>query len=134
MKKILYLMLALTVLSACGGPSKKKSLDSSLFKYAGVVRWSNYNAAMDFLDPDIKPENLPSNLDIQRLQQFTVSSYLAAPITPGPDENSIMQNVEIKLYNNHTNREKIIVDRQIWRYDEEQKRWWLTTGLPRLVQ
>ncbi|WP_395374091.1 hypothetical protein [Marinicella sp. W31] len=134
MKKTIYLMLVLLMLSACGGPSKKKALDSTLFKYAGMMRWSNYNSAMDFLDPKIKPENVPTDLDIQRLQQFTVSSYQAAPITPGPDETSIMQNVEIKLYNNHTRREKIVVDRQIWRYDEEQKRWWLTTGLPKLVQ
>lgn len=73
---------------------------------------------------------MPTELELNRFKQFGVSSYVPRPILPGPDENSIIQTVELKLYNIHTKREKVVIDKQVWRYDEEQKRWFLDSGLP----
>lgn len=134
MKKTISLFVFILIIGGCSGMSVKKRLDSTLFKYAGVIRWANYAAAMEFMSPDTEKKYLPSRLEIDRLQQFSVSSYIAAPIIPGADEYTIHQNVQIKFYNVHTKREKIIIDKQEWRYDEELKHWWLMTGLPKLVQ
>lgn len=134
MKKSVIIILLCLLVVACGGRmSKKQSLDHTLYQYAKVMRWSDFNTAMSFFSPDIDKIHKPSRLEIDRLMQFNVSSYVASPIMPGKTDNSILQDVQIKLYNKHTKREKVVVDQQVWEYDEDMKKWWLTSGLPKLV-
>ncbi len=134
MKKVTIIILVCVLLSACGGRmSKKQSLDHTLYQYAKVMRWADFNTAMTFFSPDMETIDKPSNTDIERLKQFGVSSYVASPILPGDNENRINQDVQIKLYNVHTKREKVVIDRQIWEYDDESKRWLLLSGLPKIV-
>ena len=45
-------------------------------------------------------------------------------------DGSMEQSVEIRLINRNTQAERIVMDTQIWRWNEKAKRWWLTTGLP----
>ncbi len=135
MKKLIIMITICALLSACGGRmSKKQSLDHTLYQYAKVMRWADFNTAMTFFSPDMDAANKPSSTDIERLKQFGVSSYVSAPILPGETDNQIFQDVQLKLYNIHTKREKVVVDRQIWEYDEETKRWLLLSGLPKLTQ
>ena len=134
MKKITIIILIGALLSSCGGRmGKKQSLDHTLYQYAKVIRWADFNTAMTFFSPDMEQDNKPSNTDIERLKQFGVSSYVASPILPGDTENRIFQDVQIKLYNIHTKRERVVIDRQTWEYDGETKRWLLISGLPRIV-
>ncbi len=135
MKKIIGILIICTLLSACGGRmSKKKSLDHTLYQYAKVMRWADYNAAMTFFSPDMTATNKPSTTDVERIKQFGVSSYVASPILPGDTENQIKQDVQLKLYNLHTKREKVIIDRQVWEYDDDKKVWLLLSGLPKLTR
>ncbi len=135
MKKFILIVTVCALLSACGGRmSKKQSLDHTLYQYAKVMRWADYNTAMTFFSPDMDTANKPSSTDIERLKQFGVSSYVASPILPGETDNQINQNVQMKLYNIHTKREKVIIDEQLWEYDDETKRWLLTSGLPRITK
>ncbi len=134
MKKIFFLSIVLVFsLSSCGSSksTKKRSLDDTLYKYAASIRWANYDAALRFLDPKNKAI-VPTRFELEKLKQFKVSRYSASPITPGSSENEILQDVEIQLYNIHTNRTKTIYDHQAWQYNEELKRWLLTSGLPKL--
>ena len=134
MKKLIVTVIICSLLVACGGRmTKKKSLDHTLYQYAKVMRWADYNTALTFFSPKIDNEHKPSVLEIERLKQFNVSSYNAAPIMPGVSENEIIQDVQIKLYNLHTKRERVVQDRQVWAYDSEAQNWWLTTGLPKIV-
>ncbi|MBL4659390.1 MAG: hypothetical protein JKY19_03470 [Alcanivoracaceae bacterium] len=133
MKKLSLSIFIITVLlTSCGGSSnKKRNLDATLFKYASLIRWSNFDAAINYLKPedeDIKP----SGFELERLKQFKVSQYLESPITPGSEEHIILQSVEIQLYNIHTNKTKTIYDHQSWEYDDKLKQWFLTTGIPKL--
>ena len=120
-KTIIQFLILLLILSSCGSESKKKrGLDSTLFKYAAVIRWSNFDAAVGFLKPGDK-NILPSSFDLERLKQFKVSSYQESPITPGHKENVIHQAVEIQLYNIHNNKTRTIIDNQIWEFDTEHE-------------
>jgi uncharacterized protein YceK len=134
MKKITLIIIICVLFTACGGRmSKKQSLDHTLYQYAKVMRWADFNTAMTFFSPDMEQTNKPSSTDIERLKQFGVSSYVASPILPGDHENRIIQDVQIKLYNLHTKREKVVIDRQVWEYDGDTKRWLLLSGLPQIV-
>ncbi|MBL4772052.1 MAG: hypothetical protein JKX98_00070 [Alcanivoracaceae bacterium] len=132
-KKIFNIFIITILLTSCGGGSsnKKRNLDSSLFKYAAFIRWSNFDAALTYLNPDDK-SIIPSSFELQRLKQFKVSQYLESPITPGNEENIVFQNVEIQLYNIHTNIARTIYDHQSWGYNDKLKQWFLTSGLPKL--
>lgn len=133
-KHFIIIIICCALLVSCGGRmTKKKALDHTLYQYAKVVRWADYDTALTYFSPDIDKEHKPSRLDIERLKQFNVSSYVAAPILPGETENTIIQDVKLKLYNIHTKREREVIDRQVWEYDSENKRWWLTSGLPALT-
>ncbi len=135
MKKVVIYLVICALLTACGGRmSKKQSLDHTLYQYAKVIRWADFNTALTFFSPDMEKANKPSNTDIERFKQFGVSSYVASPILPGETENQIVQDVQIKLYNKHTKREKVIVDRQIWEYNDDNKSWLLISGLPKIVK
>ena len=131
-KTILLFFIASILLVSCGKTTKKKrNLDDTLFKYASVIRWANFDAATQFLNPN-KKEIQPSNFDLSHLKQFKVSKYQEYPITPGNKENIILQNVDIQLYNIHTNKTRSIVDHQVWEYDNDANQWYLTSGLPKL--
>jgi len=133
MKKLfLYVLISTILLVSCGGKTtKKRNLDDTLYSYASSIRWSHYDEAIAYLDPK-EPNLKPRSFDIQKLKQYKVSSYSESPIQPGSKENIILQNVEIELYNIHTNKSRTIYDQQSWRYDDELKQWFITSGIPKL--
>lgn len=133
MKKLILSIVVITIfLVSCGEKShKKRNLDESLYKYASLIRWSDFDGATSLLKKG-DGANVVSNFEVQRLKQFKVSRYLESPIQPGNKENIILQNVEIQLYNIHTNQSRTIYDHQAWEFDEELQQWFLTTGLPKL--
>jgi len=134
MKKILTVFLIITLLSSCGGKmTKKRMLDETLYSYAKIFRWADFQTAMSYFSPEVDEKLKPTKLEIDRIKQFAVSSYVPSPILPGEDENTIIQNVKIKIYNLHTKREREIIDSQVWKYNTENKRWWLVSGLPKIV-
>ena len=49
-----------------------------------------------------------------------------------PGEGLYEQVVELRVVNRNTQVERIITDRQKWRWDAVAKRWWLVSGLPDL--
>jgi hypothetical protein len=131
-KLILFVLIGTVLLVSCGGKTnKKRNLDETLYKYASSIRWSHYEDAAAYLNP--KDESLkPRSFDLQKLKQYKVSRYSESPIQPGSQENIILQNVEIELYNIHTNKSRIIFDRQSWQFDDELQQWYLTSGMPKL--
>ncbi len=133
MKRILVSVIILSLfLSSCGGKStKKRNLDNTLYKYASFIRWSDFDAALRYLEPG-KEDLQPSSFELEKLKQFKVSRYTEAPITPGKEENIILQSVEIQFYNIHNNHIKTILDHQTWEYNEGLKQWFLTSGIPQL--
>lgn len=133
MKKILLTVFVVTlVLTSCGGKShKKRNLDVTLYKYATLIRWSNFDGATTLLKQE-ENSKTASKFELQRLKQFKVSRYIESPIQPGKEENVVLQNVEIQYYNIHTNKSKTIYDHQSWEYDDDLQQWFLTTGLPKL--
>ena len=133
MKKfIIYILISAILLASCGGKSnKKRNLDETLSKYASLIRWSHYDDAVVYINP--KDDSVkPRSFDIEKLKQYKVSRYSESPIRPGSQDNIILQNVEIELYNIHTNKSRIIFDQQSWQFDDELEQWFITSGMPKL--
>ena len=130
----LPLLLVVLLLAACGGPRGAKNLlDAALYDYSAAIRWNDFGGASTFLDPETLAQHPVTALDMQRYQQIQVTGYYVKG-TEQVGPNELRQLVEIKLVNRHTQAERTVLDRQHWRFDTAQQRWWLTSGLPDITE
>lgn len=133
MKLILrtLVLLALTaLLTACPKTKEESDLSDTLLQYDTVIRWAQWDAAVDFIAPDYLEENPVTRLDLDRLRLFRVTQYTVRSAVPFDEGKGLIQVVEIKMFNKNQARERVIIDEQEWKYDEELERWQLHSGLP----
>lgn len=131
-RRAVFLVLSSLVLAACAMDkmkSKQSILDDTLQTYAATIRWGDMTQALAFVDPKYRQAHPMSDLDLARYKQVQVTTYNDQPAAPLNDKE-VAQTVEIGLVNINTQSARSIIDHQVWRYDEKEKRWWLTTGLP----
>jgi hypothetical protein len=132
--KALFLALLLVAMPVASKSNAKadKALQDSLKSYELAVRWNDFEAASSSLDPlTVEAGESFSNEDETYYKGFQVSGYRvkAAMLI---DPQTFGQRVELRVIEQDTQIERLVIDRQRWRYDPESKRWWLTTGLPKL--
>ena len=133
---VLFAVVAALLLAACTGAGTKTDvLQRTLFAYAGAVRWNegNIDGALTFIQPEYLEKHPVTDLERERFRQVQISGYYvkgSQQIT----ETTYGQRVEIRLVNIHTQAERSIVDNQIWIWDAKSEHWWLTTGLPKIVE
>ena len=121
-------------LAACSEPGTKGDLlENTLETYAATIRWGNFEDALAFVDPETLKAHPMTKLDLDRYLQVRVAGYAEQPVRHS-GKNEALQTVEITLSNNNTLTVRSFLDRQVWRYDEKAKRWWLVTGLPDITQ
>jgi len=126
------LCLSLLPGAAVGRSSKvDKTLDANLRAYALAVRWNDFNAASTFIDPEVRTPEGFTEADENYYKRFQVSGY-ALKSALRSDAESYSQRVELRIIDVDYQTERTLTDRQSWRYDAKTKRWWLTSGLPKL--
>ena len=133
--KALILVLALLLMPA---PAIAKStwrsdraLQENLWAYGQDVRWNDFEAAAEALDPALVQGERFSEQDEAYYKAFQISGYqLKSSVMLDPLNYS--QRVELRIIDLATQVERTKTDRQSWRYDAAAKRWWLTSGLPKL--
>jgi hypothetical protein len=133
MKLILRTVLALgmvTLLTACPQTREDKDLSETLTQYETIVRWAQWDAAVDFVAAEYQLENPISRLDLDRLRLFRVTQYIVRSATPVEEGKGLLQVVEIRMFNKNQARERSIIDEQYWKYNEQTQRWKLHSGLP----
>ena len=123
-------VLLLTALAGCASNQRSRLLADTLNRYESAVRWGNFGAAATYLRPEDIPSRQRLNFMLQRFEQVRITGYRPVSRAPGPNEDTVIQVVQLRLANRHTAREREIVDRQVWKWDEEAGRWWLISGLP----
>ncbi|NEX21568.1 hypothetical protein G3480_14825 [Thiorhodococcus mannitoliphagus] len=128
---IVLALLVTGMLSGCGSIKKDKmavTLQNATNGYQSALRWGYFENAFGFVDPEKrKNRELPANLEGIRLTGYDV---VQSPIAK-KDSNTAMQLVKIEYLHEDKQVVKTLTDRQIWRYDEEEKKWWLESGLPK---
>jgi hypothetical protein len=129
MQTIFILGLA-SLLSGCPQSKEDKDLSETLLQYDTVIRWAQWDAAVDFIAPEYLEEHPVTRLDLDRLRLFRVTQYAVRSAIPVDEGNGLIQVVEIKMFNKNQARERTVIDEQYWKYDEESTRWQLHSGLP----
>jgi len=126
------LMLAVMALALAGCPSNQvdKSRGETFKQYETIIRWSQWDAAVDFIAPEYLAEHPISRLDMDRLRLFRVTTYTIRSTGVYDEGMTARQVVEIRMFNSNQAVERTIIDEQEWRYHEDVKRWLLHSGLP----
>ena len=132
-KLLRCLMLALVLTLACGTAAAKnrkaaKALTIALYEYSGAIRWGDFDRASDYLDPTTRSEHPVTDVDRARYKQIEMTHYEVVGETKTDTTDD--RQVAISFVNRHTQTERSMTYTEHWRWDEEHKSWWLTTGLP----
>ena len=133
MKLILRAVLMLgiaTLLVACPKNKEEKGLSETLEQYENIVRWAQWDAAVDFVSLEYQQENPITRLELDRLRLFRVTQYIVRSAVPFDEGNGLIQVVEIRMFNKNQARERSIIDEQTWKYNVDTERWQLHSGLP----
>ena len=133
-KLLLRCLLAccLVVLAGCPkSASKGSALDETQYAYSAAIRWGDFEGAYNLVDPKVRKEHPLTDVDFSRYKQVQISGYRdlgGSPLASG----EVVREIEIGVINRNTLAERTVRYRERWRYDEEAKTWWLTSGLPDL--
>jgi len=126
-----FIVLSIALaLAACTPNPADKSRGETFKQYETIVRWSQWDAAADFIAPEYLQEHPITRLEMERLRLFRVTAYTVRSTGVYDDGMTARQTVEIKMFNSHQAVERTIVDQQEWRYHPDVKRWLLHSGLP----
>jgi len=124
-------MLVISIMLAACIPNPVEEDRAEAFRqYETIVRWSQWDAAADFIAPAYLAEHPITLLDMERLRLFRVTAYEVRSMAVFDEGMTARQTVEIKMFNNKQAVERTILDDQEWRYNPESKRWQLHSGLP----
>jgi len=129
LRTVLILGLA-ALLAACPPTQDEKDLTETLQQYDTVIRWAQWDAAVDFVSLEYQEKHPITRLELDRLRLFKVTQYNVRSATPIDNGMGLIQVVEIKMFNKNQARERTVIDEQLWRFNEEYKRWFLHSGLP----
>ena len=126
----ILLSLAVIALAACSTNQVDKSRGEAFKQYETIIRWSQWDAAANFVSAEYQEEHPITRLELDRLRLFKVTAYTVRSTGILDEGMTALQTIEIKMFNKSQGVERTIIDEQEWRYDKESKRWQLHSGLP----
>jgi hypothetical protein len=124
------LFFVIFALAGCPATGIEKDRSEAFKQYETIVRWSEWDAAADFISPEYQKEHPITRLEMDRLRLFRVTAYTLRSTGVYDEGMTARQTVEIKMFNKHQSVERVIIDEQEWRYNEDAERWMLHSGLP----
>jgi hypothetical protein len=126
------IMVAVVAVALAGCPSNQmeKSRGETFKQFETIVRWSQWDAAADFIAPEYLAEHPISRLEMDRLRLFRVTAYTIRSTGVYDEGLTARQTVELRMFNAHQAVERTIIHEQEWRYHDDVKRWLLHSGLP----
>ncbi len=127
---LLALLALLAALPAdARGARQAARLEQAQAAFASAVRWSDYDTALQLVDPAWRAAHPVTGARLERYRQLRVSSYREGASAAMPD-GTIVREVEVGAVNRHTQAERTVRWREQWRWDAEAGRWWQAAGLP----
>jgi hypothetical protein len=129
LRTILIVSLA-ALITGCPKTKEEKGLSYTLLQYETIVRWAQWDAAADFIAPEYLEKHPISRLELDRLRLFRVTQYTIRSAIPVDEGKGLIQVVEIRMFNKNQARERAIINEQMWKFNEENERWQMHSGLP----
>ena len=126
---LLFPLLA-CLLSSCIPNAVEKGRSEAFKQYETIIRWSQWDAAIDFIAPEYLADHPVTRLDMDRLRLFRVTQYTIRSTGVFDDGMSAKQTVVIGMFNTTQAVERTIIDEQEWRYNPTTERWQLWSPLP----
>jgi hypothetical protein len=123
-------IMSLLFFSACTSNQAEKNRSDTFKQYESMVRWSQWDNAVEFIAPDYLEEHPVSRLDMDRLRLFRVTQYTPRSIELYDGGMAARQTVEIRMFNVNQAIERTVIDEQDWHYNPTRQRWELHSGLP----
>lgn len=127
--KLVLILLSLLLISCASLTEmrKKDKFEERSRAYEDAVRWSNFETAGSFLNPE---ESEKIYAKIEELKQFKVTSYVVKKFLPSKDQSQVRLFVEVHYFRINGLVVNSLIDRQLWEYDTTEEQWFLTSGLP----
>ncbi|MCL7715786.1 hypothetical protein [Stenotrophomonas mori] len=134
-RSVAALLLLAAVAAQAAGPSRsqRNKLAQTQDAYVAAVRWSDFEAAEGFIDPERLRTHPLTDMERARYAQVQVSGYRERGSGAAAD-GSIERRMEIGVINRNTLAERTVMVSERWRWDPEARRWWQAQGLPDLWQ
>lgn len=126
---LLFVLAAVAAPAGAVGARQRAKLDQAQTAWASSVRWSDFEAAWQLVDPALRAERPLTELELERYRQLQVSSYREGG-NGELEDGTVVRSVEIGVINRHTQAERTVRHQERWRWDQDAKRWWQVGGLP----
>ena len=128
--RISITLLATLLLSACAAVDNSKksiTLDQATRYYETCIRWAEFKVADSMRRLEHNNLYTPSRDTLKRIK---VTSYETLSTRAVDDNATVHIQVEIVYYNEGSMKLVTLIDNQVWKYDAENKSWYITTPLP----
>jgi hypothetical protein len=122
------LLFFVAIMSACASVDDSKktiTLDSATRQYERSIRWGEYEAAVS-----LRRDSTVTHADMDHLKTVKVTAYEQVRQTDSADRSETALEVKISYYNEYTMKEITFIDYQTWKYDPDNKSWYITSPLP----
>ena len=130
LKASMFIIVLVIIGCASIETGNKVSLyDETARAYDTAFRWGNYEQAYGFKKMTNTDPKLP---DFDAYRQIRVTDYVVKNTIVSADKSKILRLVSIQYYRMRDVTVKVITDRQVWEYDENEDRWYLMSDLPEL--
>lgn len=129
-RRLFVVVSLLLLVAGCMANKRADSLETTLRAYHSTLRWGGFGKALDFVGPDYREQHPLDDLRTARYRQVRIVGYEEGGGPTPVSDGKVRQTAKISVVNKHTQRERAVIDHQIWEWDDEAERWWLTTGLP----
>ena len=128
--KISWYLIIVLLITLCGCISDPKisEMEDTLRAYERAIRWSDFQLVPGFRSP----EKAKEELDFDKLKSIKVTGYATQQRLVSDTGVEASQIVEIRFYDENVGREKVVIDRQKWTYDNAVDHWVLVSELPSL--
>ncbi len=131
LRSLLLLALSASLFVAADARAARQGakLDQVQAAWSSAIRWSDFEAAWQLVDPALRAEHPLTELELERYRQLQVSRYREGG-NGELDDGTVVRTVEIGVVNRHTQAERTVRFQERWRWDKKDKRWWQVAGLP----
>lgn len=126
----ILLLVVAALLAGCESREEKKrenALESAVFSYEGVMRWSYFDEVFQMYKPeDGQLLTVPASLSDVRITNYEV----VYPLTVAKDGKRATQTVAISYVHEDQQIVRQIRNTQLWFFDEETQLWFLEPPVP----